>query len=41
MAATFPSSRTLAMPHLSHGKPIQLTPVPLKVKVAVAPVAEA
>src|SRR5438093_6210998 len=32
-----PSRWILAIPHLSHLKPIQLTPVPENVKVAVAP----
>src|SRR2546428_2875153 len=32
-----PSSHAWAIPQTSHGKPIQLTPVPVNVNVAVAP----
>jgi hypothetical protein len=37
VARTLPSRETLAIPHLSHLKPIQFTPRPVKVNVAVAP----
>jgi hypothetical protein len=41
VATTTPSRWTRAIPHISHGKPIQLTPVPVNVNVAVAPAAAA
>src|SRR5260221_10010278 len=41
VATTVPSRCTVAIPHCSHLKPTQLTPVPLNVKLAVAPTAPA
>src|SRR5438309_6133097 len=41
VATRTPSIRTSAIPQSSQGKPIQLTPVPVKVNVAVAPAADA
>lgn len=39
VATSTPSSSTRAMPHTSQRTPSQLTPVPVNVKVAVAPTA--
>ena len=40
VATRAPSRSMLAKPQISHGRPIQLTPVPLNVKLALAPEAE-